>query len=327
MKESKKPDKKKLLKELVETNIENRKSPKRKGMYRRQSSSGVITDTLNIESFIISFFIILLLGVFLYNSNIFPERTESENDLYRFNADIVRKNHEQFTISDLFKFGVSTIIIDPGHGGRDPGTVSSSGLQEKDIVLDIALYLKEILIKNTPFNIIMTRDSDETLSLSKRAAIANSANGDLFISIHLNYSSYTWFSGIETYVLGIADDTDALETASLENFSENLTVSEMNDILERIKKDFISQESSRFAGFMQKNLVESLKSYNNKLKNIGVKKAPFVVLAKVKMPSSLIEVAFLSSKKDEKLLKDPLYLRDIAEGIYRGIIEYLENED
>ncbi len=324
MNADKKLDKKKLLKELVDSNIDsNRSSGPKKRKY--SSKSSVVTDTLNIESFIILFFMIMLFGFFFYNSNLFPKGDSSHNNPGMHFKGMRTDEDRQFSVNDLFRFGVSTIVIDPGHGGKDPGTISPSGLQEKDIVLDIALRLREILLGNTPFNVVMTRDSDSTLSLTKRAAIANSANGDLFISIHLNYSSYSWFSGIETYILGITDDKEALNTASLENMAENITLSEMNHILERIKKDFIFQESDKFAGFMQKNLVETLKVHNDKLKNIGIKKAPFVVLAKVDMPSVLVEVAFLSSKNDEKLLKDPDYLSSIAGGIYMGLIDYLEN--
>lgn len=320
-------DKKKILKELVQSNIENKHSSKRKKRQKTAGNYNIITDTLNIEGYFILFFLIILISFFIYNTNILRKKDIAESHRSMILHGIEDSKHRQWTIHDLFRLGVSTIIIDPGHGGRDPGTISPSGLQEKDIVLDISLKLRDILLRETPFNIVLTRERDESVSLSRRAAIANASNGDLFISIHLNYSHYTWFSGIETYVLGITDDTDALRTASIENLAENLTVSEMNSILEKIKKDIISRESLRFAEFLQSNVVKKLRKYNDRLKDIGVKKAPFIVLAKVDMPGVLIEVAFLSSRRDEELLRDPEYLESIAGGIYSGIIEYLENID
>lgn len=315
--------KKKILKELANSNIDTKNVYRKKGV-GKSNGQVIITDTLNIEAYFIAFFLFILAVYFSYNTNILNSGAKSfEYRPHSVSYDFLREQR-QVTVNDLFRFGVSTIVIDPGHGGRDPGTISPSGLFEKDIVLDISLFLRDILTRETPFNVVMTREKDESLSLSRRAAIANSSMGDLFLSIHLNYSSVSWFSGVETYVLGITDDRDALKTASLENLAENLTISEMTGILDRIRQDIITQESLDFAGSLQTSLVSKLQTYNPRIRNIGVKKAPFVVLAKVDMPGVLVEVAFLSNKRDEELLRDPNYLMSIARGIYSGIIDYLE---
>lgn len=228
------------------------------------------------------------------------------------------KNDNVNTLASVFGLKVKTVVIDPGHGGHDPGA-SYNGLHEKDIVLDIGLYLRDLLKQNTDLNVYMTRDSDVFIPLEERTAFANRKRADLFISIHVNASRNREAYGIETYVLNVTNDKAALEVAALENKATEKSLSDLQGILKDIMLNSKLEESLMVAKFVQNSLSDNLKD-----KNLGVKQAPFYVLVGAKMPSILIECGFLSNSVYNNKFKSTAYRKAAAEGIYKGIMEYIE---
>jgi N-acetylmuramoyl-L-alanine amidase len=212
---------------------------------------------------------------------------------------------------------VKTIIIDPGHGGKDPGAVYPNGMQEKDITLDIAFKLKQLLLQDGAYKVLLTREDDIFIPLEERTAYANRQNGDLFISIHVNSTTYAANSGIETYYLSLAEDDESRAVAVYENRTATTRYSNLEKLLENIMKNSKIEESAHFADTIQKNLIN--KSHQQ---DRGVKKAGFYVLIGANMPSILTEVGFLSNGKDNKLLNNTFYREMIAKALYRGIKDY-----
>jgi N-acetylmuramoyl-L-alanine amidase len=223
------------------------------------------------------------------------------------------------------------IVLDPGHGGHDPGAVGPKNLYEKDVVLDIALKVRDILSKNENFEVFLTRDKDIFIPLEQRTAIANSKNADLFISIHANASVRREAKGIETYMLNWTNDEEAMKVAARENAISLKKMKQMNrkemDILEIIKSDLSREnkrdESIRLANYIQKDLVSSLNRQYSHIVDLGVKQALFYVLFGAKMPSVLVEVSFISNPVEEKLLSKDEYRREVAKSISSGISRYM----
>ncbi len=217
------------------------------------------------------------------------------------------------------------IVIDPGHGGKDNGATGYQGIKEKDVVLDIALRLKKILVKNLACKVILTREKDVYLELLERTAIANTSYGDIFISIHGNAAPRKNAYGIETYFLSNAKSEKALETASRENM---VTTKDMSDDLKFILSDMLAnsnmRESSELAGVIQKNLVGGLKTSYSNIKDLGAKGGPFYVLHGANMPSVLTEVGFLSNPMEAKRIRQHKYRQKIALSLYNGIKGYLQ---
>jgi N-acetylmuramoyl-L-alanine amidase len=217
---------------------------------------------------------------------------------------------------------VRTIVIDPGHGGKDPGAVASDGTKEKDIVLDIALRLYKLLRRDPGFNAILTRKSDIFLPLSTRALIANRAKADLFVSIHANASFRKKARGFEVYFLSDrASDSEAQRVANTENavveMEENAHYkSDINSILWSLKLNEFMNESAEFCGFLKNQMNTIFGKY------CRIKQAGFYVLKGARMPAILVETAFITNGKDRKLLKKKRYRQLIAEKIYRAIKEY-----
>jgi len=223
------------------------------------------------------------------------------------------------------------IVIDAGHGGHDPGAVGPNKLYEKDVVLDIALKLRELLQKNPNYEIFLTRDKDAFIPLEQRTAIANSKNADLFVSIHANASPNRTAKGIETYMLNWTNDEEAMKVAARENAISLKKMRQMNkkemDILDIIKSDLSREnkrdESIKLAHYIQKNLVSDLHRDNNHIVDLGVKQALFYVLFGAKMPSVLVEVSFISNPLEEKLLSKDDYRGELARSISAGITKYM----
>jgi N-acetylmuramoyl-L-alanine amidase len=215
---------------------------------------------------------------------------------------------------------VKTIVIDPGHGG-EPGTTAETGVTEKEITLDIALRLRRLL-KNSPFEVLLTRDGDRRLSLDKRVAFANEHKADLFISIHANWMEPHSVRAIETYYVGPTEDPATLKLASLENKDSELSLSDYKHILEKIYVDARRNESRALARTVQSHLYRSLKAKNPHLVNRGVKTAPFVVLIGTEMPAVLVEIACLSNQDEVELLTKEDYRESIALAFARGIQSY-----
>ncbi len=225
------------------------------------------------------------------------------------------------------------IVIDAGHGGHDPGAVGPNKLYEKDVVLDIALKLRELLQKNPNYEIFLTRDKDVFIPLVQRTAIANSKNADLFVSIHANASPNRTAKGIETYMLNWTTDEEAMKVAARENAISLKKMRQMNkkemDILDIIKSDLSREnkrdESIKLAHYIQKNLVTDLHKDYNHIVDLGVKQALFYVLFGAKMPSVLVEVSFISNPLEEKLLSKDDYRGDLAKSLSAGITKiYVE---
>jgi N-acetylmuramoyl-L-alanine amidase len=223
------------------------------------------------------------------------------------------------------------IVIDAGHGGHDPGAVGPNNLHEKDVVLDIALKLRDILSTNQNYEIFLTRDRDIFIPLEKRTAIANSKNADLFVSIHANASTKRAARGIETYMLNWTNDEEAMKVAARENAISLKKMRQMNrkemDILDIIKSDLSREnkrdESIKLAHYIQENLVTDLNKNYNHIADLGVKQALFYVLFGAKMPSVLVEVSFISNPLEEKLLSQEDYRGDLARSISAGITKYM----
>jgi len=220
---------------------------------------------------------------------------------------------------------VRKIVLDPGHGGVDPGCISSSGIKEKDVALDLARRLKKILEVQGGFEVFLTRDGDYTMSLEKRTALANQKRADLFISIHLNSSPRKNRTGVETFYLNFSPDPAVNELAALENASSNKNIGEIKFIVEKIIKNSKYEESKDLAEKIHYNLLHQLRQNFGPRDDLGVKGGPFWVLIGSEMPAVLVEASHLSNPKEEEALKTDLYRESIATGLFRGIMEYTKS--
>ena len=222
------------------------------------------------------------------------------------------------------------IVLDPGHGGHDPGAVGPKNLYEKDVVLDIALKLKKILAEDPNIEVFLTRETDVFIPLEKRTAIAISKNADLFLSIHANASPRRDAKGIETYFLNWTNDEEAMKVAARENAISLKKMKKMNEgrdvldiMLSDLRRDNKRDESLKLANFVQHAMVTDLnKSYKHVVDH-GVKQALFYVLFGAQMPSVLVEVSFISNPLEEKLLSKDTYRGDIAQSLASGITKYM----
>jgi N-acetylmuramoyl-L-alanine amidase len=215
---------------------------------------------------------------------------------------------------------IKTIVIDAGHGG-EPGTTAESGITEKEITLDLALRLRRLL-KNAPFKVLLTRETDRSMSLEKRVGFANENSADLFLSIHANWMEPHTIRALETYYVGPTDDPAALKLVSRENKDSGYSLSDYKQILEKIYVDARRDESRALAKSMQAQLFRALRERNPALENRGVKTAPFVVLIGTQMPAILVEVACLSNEEEAELLTKEDYRENIAVALARGIRSY-----
>ncbi|MGE5302394.1 MAG: N-acetylmuramoyl-L-alanine amidase family protein [Alphaproteobacteria bacterium] len=221
----------------------------------------------------------------------------------------------------VLPLSVKTIVIDPGHGGKQTGAISDSGMAEKEITLDVALRLRRLMEK-TPFEVFMTRQTDQTLPLEKRVAFANSKNADLFVSIHVNWMEPRTIRALETYFVGPSDDPATLNLARMENRESNYSFADYRRILEKIYVDARRDESRRLAKSIQTELYRSLRQNNPEVEDRGVKMAPFVVLVGTQMPAILAEISCLSNEDEVKLLTDDDYKEKIALALFKGIQSY-----
>lgn len=232
---------------------------------------------------------------------------------------------EGYSMARQLGLGIQRIVIDPGHGGKDPGAIGKSGTMEKIIVLDICQRLKKLLGANNDLEVILTRESDIYVPVENRTVIANQKRADLFISVHANSNPSKKRSGVETFYLNFSQDPSVIETAALENATSTKNLSEMRNILEKIAKNSKVMESKELANDIQKNLVLTLQKKYKDVKDLGYKGGPFWVLIGVETPSVLVEVSYLSNSKEETRLKNAQYRQYIAQGIYSGIKEYVNS--
>ena len=224
------------------------------------------------------------------------------------------------------KRNVRTIVIDPGHGGKDPGACSLAGVKEKDITLDIALKLYHLLKNDPAFNAILTRNSDIFLPLATRALIADRAKADLFISIHINASYRSNSRGFEVYFLSdTASDDEAQNVANTENavveMEEATTYKTgVNSILWSMKLNEYMNESAECCAFIGKNIGDMFEYKRGS--DSGIKQAGFYVLKGARMPAVLVEAGFITNKKDLRILKKNSKRQLIAQKLYEAIGQY-----
>jgi len=218
---------------------------------------------------------------------------------------------------------IGRIVIDAGHGGHDSGTTGPGGIEEKQVVLDVALRLGKLLKQRLGADVIFTRDNDTFIPLETRTAIANKAQADLFLSIHANSSPDSSARGVETYYLNFTTSPDALEVAARENAVSDESIHELSDLVKKITLKDKIDESREFAADVQRSLYNDLEDGNPGLRDRGVKKAPFVVLIGANMPSILAEISFLTNSDDARQLQQPAYRQRIAESLYRGVARYI----
>jgi len=230
------------------------------------------------------------------------------------------------SIARQLGLGVHRIVIDPGHGGKDPGTINRRlDVQEKNITLDIGKRLNAILNEHAEFEIILTRCRDDYVPLEERAAIANSNQGDIFVSIHTNSAPRQAARGVESYYLNITADPRAMEVAAQENAMSSKSMADMRTILNQILQNSKISESRILCQSIQRSMVANLKQKYDAIEDLGVKKAPFYVLLGAQMPSALIEVSFLSNLDEAKRLTLPAYRQAVAAGLYLGIINFIQS--
>ncbi len=222
------------------------------------------------------------------------------------------------------------IVIDPGHGGHDPGAIGPNGLYEKDVVLDIALRVRDMIRKEYPmYEVILTRDTDVFIPLPQRAEIANKVGADFFLSIHANASPNRGARGIETYFLNWTDDEEALRVAARENAISVKEMkkmqSEMDIILASLDRNRKRDDSLKLAGYVHKSLISTMKPQYPRVNDLGIKSALFYVLVGAKMSSALAEVSFISNPDEEKLLSTDSYRQELAHSLVSGINAYFNS--
>jgi N-acetylmuramoyl-L-alanine amidase len=226
------------------------------------------------------------------------------------------------TLTRALGLKIRRIVIDPGHGGHDTGTIGPTGLEEKDVVLGVALRLRKLIERGLGCQVILTRSTDTFIPLEERTAIANEYGSDLFVSIHANASPDPSARGVEVYYLNFTSDPEALQLAARENATSQESVYQLQSLIKRIALSDKIGESRQFAQIADTQLAGYLDEYGDPQKNRGVKKAPFVVLIGANMPSILAEISFLSNPHDERLLRRGSFRQAIALGLYKGIVRY-----
>jgi N-acetylmuramoyl-L-alanine amidase len=217
---------------------------------------------------------------------------------------------------------IGRIVIDAGHGGHDSGTLGAGGIEEKDVVLDVALRLGKLLHDRLGADVVYTRADDTFIPLETRTAIANKAQADLFISVHANSSQDASARGVEVYYLNFTSDPEAMQVASRENAVSTQSVHELSDLVKKIALKDKIDESRELAEDVDQSLYAGLEKGNEGLKNRGVKKAPFVVLIGANMPSILAEISFVTNPTDADELRRPEYRERVAESLYAGVARY-----
>ena len=226
-----------------------------------------------------------------------------------------------FSLSRQLGLGVARVVIDPGHGGRDSGAMNE-GLSEAELVLDVALRLEKLLLKQPRVAVVLTRRANSFVPLDARTAIANREEADLFLSIHGNASEDDRLQGIETYFLNFAPNPAAEAVAARENAASTRTMGQLPDILRAIALNNKLDESRDFASLVQSAMLDRLRRTRKNVKDLGVKQAPFTVLVGATMPSILSEISFLTNNQEAALLRSSAYRQQIAEALLTGVMSY-----
>jgi N-acetylmuramoyl-L-alanine amidase len=234
-----------------------------------------------------------------------------------------KNGNGKYSLARQLGLKVRRIIVDAGHGGHDPGAMAGR-LKEKDITLDVAKRLQDILHTSYDFDVLMTRETDRYVPLEERTAFANSQSADLFVSVHVNSSRNRRARGIETYYLNFATTPEAMEIAARENAIAEKNMAELQKLTSAIALNSKIDESRDFASLVQTHLVSHLrKEYS--VPSLGVKQAPFYVLIGAHMPAILAEISFISNEQESRLLNDLTYRQSIAEGLAAGVNRYIQS--
>ena len=234
---------------------------------------------------------------------------------------------DSMSLARQLGLNVKRIVIDPGHGGKDPGCNASGGVQEKNIVLGIARILKKKIEEEIGCEVFLTRNGDVFLPLERRTAIANMKKADLFISLHINAHRNRKISGLETYFLNMATDERSVMVAARENATSEKNISDLQTILNDLMLNTKITESSRLAHDVQEGMVSRVRKKYTRARNLGVKQAPFYVLIGAQMPAVLVETGFLTNRTERKRLLSKQYQESVAEGICAGIKTYIKSID
>lgn len=229
------------------------------------------------------------------------------------------------TMTRALGLKIHRIVIDAGHGGHDSGTIGANGLEEKAVALDVALRLGRLLKRKLGMQVFYTRDTDTFVPLETRTAMANKDRADLFLSIHVNSNPDKSIRGVATYYLSFTNSADALELAARENAVSKQSIHQLSDLMKKIALNDKLNESRIFANDVEQNLYDGLERGNPGFEELGVKKAPFVVLIGANMPSVLAEISFLSNPDSAHELGEPAYRERIAESLYRGVAKYVDS--
>lgn len=228
------------------------------------------------------------------------------------------------TLTRTLGLKIGRIVLDPGHGGQDKGTIGPGGLLEKDLVLRVAKDLQQLLQEKLGAEVILTRSDDTFIPLEERTAFANQQQADLFVSIHANSSSSRNVSGVETYYLDFARTDYARDVAARENATSDRNLRDLQDLIQKIAQADKQEESRELASIIQKNLYSGVRKMIPASQDRGVRSAPFLVLIGAHMPSVLAEVAFISNPRDEKLLKKEVSQQSLAAALFQGIEGYMQ---
>jgi N-acetylmuramoyl-L-alanine amidase len=226
-----------------------------------------------------------------------------------------------FSMARQLGLGISRIVLDPGHGGHDPGA-KGDGLTEAELVLDVALRLEKMLLKLPGVDVVLTRRTDDFVSLQERTTIANRESADLFLSIHANASEDGQARGVETYFLNFANNLGAAAVAARENAASGQAMGALPDFVKAIALNNKLDESRELATSVQRSMIERLRPANKSVKDLGVKQAPFVVLIGAAMPSVLAEVSFVTNTQEARLLRGTAYRQRIADALFFAIKKY-----
>jgi N-acetylmuramoyl-L-alanine amidase len=226
-----------------------------------------------------------------------------------------------YSLSRQLGLGISRVVIDPGHGGHDPGA-QVRGLNEAELVLDIAQRLERLLVNEPGVEVVLTRRTSAYVALEERTAIANRSAADLFLSIHANASGNAAVRGFETYFLSFAPNSEAEAIAARENAGSARRMASLPDIVKAIALNNKIDESRDFASMVQASMHDLLRKTDRNARNLGVKQAPFMVLIGATMPSVLVEVSFLTNRDEATLLRSQNYRQQIAEALFAGVMKY-----
>ena len=221
--------------------------------------------------------------------------------------------------------GIRKIVLDPGHGGKDPGAIGVGGIAEKDIVLAVAKKLERKLKQEMGVEVVLTRRDDRFIPLEDRTAIANAEGADLFVSLHMNASPNGEAKGLETYYLDNTTDEASLRLAARENGTSRRNVSDLQFILSDMTQNMKLEDSITLAHHLQHSLVDGMSTRLADVKDLGVKKALFYVLVGARMPSVLVEMFFITNNTEGRAMSQESYQNAVVDALYEGILKYKES--